>query len=55
MVIEWEAAEAFFAEIGTTRKRLVFNDRSGHVLPVDYGWESVADEIVTFIDENSKD
>ena len=53
MVIQWKAAEEFFAQIGTDRKRLVFNDRSGHVLPVDYGWDTVADEIKSFIETNS--
>jgi len=54
-VNRWEAAEEFFGQIGTARKQLVFNDRSGHVLPVDYGWDTVTGEILEFIGQESAD
>lgn len=47
-VIDWQAAESYFHQVGSVRKQLTFNDQAGHPLSFDYGWEKIADEIVAF-------
>jgi carboxylesterase len=47
-VIDWEAAYAFYKQTGSEEKRALFMKDAGHAIPVDYGWERVADEIAAF-------
>ena len=48
-VVDWKAAADFFERIGSTDKTLKFYDTSGHALTLDRDWESVTDDIVTFV------
>ncbi len=50
-VIDWESAHRFYEEVGSTEKKVLFVEDAGHAIPVDYGWERVADEIVAFVGE----
>jgi len=47
-VIDREAAERFFDGCPATKKRLVRFEETGHMLPLDEGWELLADEIARF-------
>ncbi len=46
-VVDTPAAEAYFGELGSTDKRLVPLERSGHAIPLDLEWERVVEEIAT--------
>ncbi len=50
-VIDWGAAETFYGQWGGAPKQLVFNDRSGHVIPVDHGWREVCGQVQSFLDQ----
>jgi alpha-beta hydrolase superfamily lysophospholipase len=50
-VIDWEAARAFYKAAGAIEKRLLYMPNAGHAIPVDYGWEELADEIAEFAAE----
>jgi esterase/lipase len=47
-VIDWEAAYEFYQEAAAPEKKIRFMEDAGHAIPVDYGWEQVADEIAIF-------
>jgi carboxylesterase len=47
-VIDSRAAEAYFEAWGTSDKKLVKLDRSGHMIPLDYDWEMAATAIAEF-------
>jgi esterase/lipase len=47
-VIDWEAAYAFYESASSPEKKVLFVENAGHAIPVDYGWERVADEIAAF-------
>ena len=47
-VIDWEAAEQFYRE-ASSEKSIRFMEESGHVIPLDYGWEDLTGEIVDFL------
>ena len=48
-VNDHQASENWFEKIESERKRLFWNNRSGHQLPYDLGWEEVVTEIVNFV------
>lgn len=48
-VVDWKAAGEFHSAWAGAPKQLVFNDRSGHVIPVDHGWEDVVVRIKSFL------
>jgi alpha-beta hydrolase superfamily lysophospholipase len=47
-VIDWEAAYEFYQRAASPEKKVFFMEDAGHAIPVDYGWEQVADEIAAF-------
>lgn len=47
-VVDWRAAQRFFDQAASTRKELLVLEDSGHEIPIDYGWESVAEAIHRF-------
>lgn len=51
-VVDWEAAHGFYDSAASPEKKLLFMDNAGHAIPVDYGWEKVADEIAAFVDHS---
>lgn len=53
-VIDVAAAERFYETCPASRKRRVYMDHGGHVIPWDYGWEQAVEEIVIFVDEEYK-
>jgi carboxylesterase len=50
-VINNRAAEWFFGECPAMPKRLVHLQEGGHVIPLDRGWETTVEEVVTFVRE----
>lgn len=47
-VIDSASAERYFAAWGSTHKQLVWQPESGHMIPLDYGWENAAAAIAEF-------
>lgn len=47
-VISTPAAEKYFEGWKSTNKKLIYQRRSGHMIPLDYGWEEVVARIVEF-------
>jgi esterase/lipase len=47
-VIDWEAAYDFYEKVPAREKEILFVENAGHAVPVDYGWQQVADAIATF-------
>lgn len=50
-VIDWQAAEAFHAGLRCDPARLCYQDQSGHVVPMDLGWETTTASIIGFLDQ----
>ena len=50
-IIDWRAAKAYFDDLGSARKRLVFYDSSRHALTVDLDWRKIVTDIETFARE----
>lgn len=50
-VVDNQAAEAFFNQLGSDRKKLLILPEAAHAIPVDYGWKQATDEILAFVDE----
>jgi len=48
-VIDWQAAEQFYREASSADKAILFMADSGHVIPLDYGWESLTRKIAAFL------
>lgn len=53
-VIDWEAANGFYDQLRCEPRRRIFNDRSGHVIPVDFGWQEIAEAIIGFQDQTGR-
>ena len=49
-IIDTAAIEAFYEQWGSTDKRLVRLENSGHMIPVDKDWEQVQREILKFVE-----
>jgi len=49
-VIDLASCEEFFQQLGSENKQLAYNDRSGHALPYDFGWEQVVALVDKFIE-----
>jgi esterase/lipase len=49
-VIDIEAAESFFHDCASPRKELLRLEESGHVVPLDLGWESLPPAISAFFE-----
>ncbi len=54
LVVDNAAAERFFADYGGAPKRLVVMTEPGHVMPVDFGWEKMVEEVARFTVEDAK-
>ncbi len=52
-VIDSPAAEAYFKAWGTSDKRLIWQERAAHMIPLDFDWELAADAIAEFAQTNS--
>ena len=52
-VIDVEAAQRFFDQVGSDDKKLMMVEQSGHAIPLDCDWEKVTDEIGTFINKEN--
>ena len=50
MVNDHEAGARWYENIGSEKKRLVWNNKSGHQLLYDLGWEEVVAAIVEFVE-----
>lgn len=48
VVVNWEAAEAFYQQVASPTKKRLFTKDSGHQVPVDYDWEELTGEIEQF-------
>lgn len=48
-VIDYRAAERLYGQLPGAVKQIHYEDRSGHVLPLDYGWQEVSEQIAAFI------
>jgi alpha-beta hydrolase superfamily lysophospholipase len=48
LVIDNRAAEQFFADYGGAPKRREIMAEAGHMLPLDFGWDKIVDEIARF-------
>ncbi len=53
VVVDWRAAQQFYEEASSPRKAIVYADQAGHAIPVDYGWEKVAQHVVKFVNESA--
>jgi len=42
------------ARIKPARSRIITLDRAGHVVPLDYGWETIAEEITKMVEETNR-
>ena len=47
-VVDWRAASEFYKATSSEEKRMMYMADAGHAIPVDYGWQRVADEIAEF-------
>jgi carboxylesterase len=54
-VVDNAAAERFFNDCAAHPKRLIYVEKAGHMLPVDYGWENLVDEAARFFREGVGD
>ncbi len=52
-VIDSSAAEEYFKAWGTPEKRLVWQERAAHMIPLDYDWELAAAAIAEFAQAHS--
>jgi len=50
-VIDVAAAERFFGDCSSPRKELIYLDKSGHMVPLDAGWETLPAAIAGFFEE----
>ncbi|MFH0879214.1 MAG: alpha/beta fold hydrolase [Lentisphaerota bacterium] len=50
-VIDSLAAERYYAQAQSASARIRWIPNAGHVIPMDYGWQAVADEIAGFVGE----
>ena len=48
-VIDYRAAERLYGRLPGAVKQIHYEDRSGHVLPLDFGWREVSQHMATFI------
>ena len=48
-IIDTNAAIAFFDRTNAIYKRLIYTDKSGHMIPLDHGWQYISNEIDVFI------
>lgn len=53
-VVDSEACQTWFESMGSQHKQLVVNARAGHALPYDFGWETIVDETVNFIERQAE-
>ena len=54
LVVDNRAAERFFADYAGAPKRLQIMTEPGHVMPLDFGWEKMVEEIARFAVEDVK-
>jgi esterase/lipase len=48
-IVDWRAAQEFYEQASSLRKKLVLVKDARHAIPVDYGWENVTREIADFV------
>ena len=49
-VVDNAASERFFNDCASQPKRLIYVEKAGHMLPIDYGWENLVDEAARFFE-----
>ncbi len=52
--VDPDAAEQFLADCPAVRKQVVRRDDCGHAMPVDTGWEALADRLAAFLDAGGR-
>jgi alpha-beta hydrolase superfamily lysophospholipase len=50
-VIDWQAAERFYQQAASPRKKLRFMADAGHTIPSDFGWDELTQDIADFCRE----
>ncbi|NKB22946.1 MAG: hypothetical protein GKR87_00820 [Kiritimatiellae bacterium] len=50
-VIDSQASKEFYEDSAVPRKKIVYIEDAGHIIPWDYGWENVVDKIEQFVEE----
>ncbi len=48
-VVDWQAAQRFYDQVASPVKQLHFTADTGHVIPVDYGWRELTDDVAAFL------
>jgi len=48
-IINTPAAAAYFEQLGSSAKRLEYATDAGHMLPIDNGWQQLADQAAAFL------
>lgn len=48
-VVDSRAAERYFSQVGAARKDLMHVAHSGHIVPLDNGWEHVVERVDSFV------
>jgi esterase/lipase len=48
-VVDWQAADQFYQDASSQPKAIRFMAESGHVIPLDYGWEDLTHEMAAFL------
>ena len=47
-IVDSEAARIYYEESSSSRKQLYWMEEAGHMLPIDSGWEELAEKIARF-------
>jgi carboxylesterase len=50
-IVDNEAAERFYRDCAASTKRLRYVAEAAHVLPLDFGWQALTEDLVNFIHE----
>jgi esterase/lipase len=53
LIVDNRTAESFFNACAARPKRLLYVENSGHMLPLDQGWEKLVDEAARFFREDA--
>ncbi len=55
LIVDGEAAHAFWNELGSTRKQIHTFANAGHAFPIDTGWEKAVESMIDFIAPKQND
>ena len=50
-VVDTQAIRKYYEQLGSTDKKLIEAENSGHAIPVDHDWKTVVEEIEKFSNE----